>query len=71
MASEKVSVPNAVSFDKWKNVADSGKVFGILFTDLFQPFDCICHDFFFAKLNPYFVSFSALKLVQNDLKNIK
>ena len=49
VASEKVSVPNAVSFDKWTNVADSGKVFGTLFTDLSKPFVCICHVFFFCK----------------------
>ena len=57
--------------EKWKHAVDNKKDFGALLTDLSKAFDCICHDLLIAKLNAYGLSFPALKLVHNYLRNRK
>ena len=57
--------------EKWKRAVDNNKVFGALLTNLSKAFDCISHDLLIAKLNPYGLSLSALKLVHSYLQNRK
>ena len=44
---------------KGKNVADKGKIFGALLTDLSKAFDSLSHDLLIAKLNAYGFSLPA------------
>ena len=57
--------------DKWKKAVYNNKVFGALFADLSQAFDCICHELLVTKLNAYGLSFPALKMTQGYLQNWK
>ena len=50
---------------KWKKTVDNNKVLGALLADLSKTFDCICHDLLVAKLNAYYLSFCALKMIQD------
>ena len=60
-----------MTLEKWKHAVDNKEVFGALLTDLSKAFNCTCHDLLIAKLNPYGLSFPALKLVLNYLQNRK
>ena len=53
--------------EKWKRSVDSGKVFGILLTDLSKTFDCLDHELLVAKLNAYGFSLPALRLIHDYL----
>ena len=57
--------------EKRKKSADNGQAFGALLTDLSKAFDCLDHEFLFAKLNAYGFSLPALKLVHDYLSNRK
>ena len=57
--------------EKWKKAIDNRKVFRAILTDMFKAFDCIYHDLLVAKLHAYELSFPALKLMQDYLRNLK
>ena len=56
---------------KWKSAVDKGKYFGTLLIDLSKAFDCISDELILAKLHRYGFSLRALRLIHNDLSNIK
>ena len=58
-------------FEKWKNAADKGKVFGTLLTDLSKAFDCLPHELIILKLNAYEFNLPALKLMHSYLSHGK
>ena len=57
--------------EKWKKSVNKEKTFAALLTDLSKAFDCLLHDLIIAKLNAYGFSFSATRLIQSYLSNIK
>ena len=57
--------------EKWKNVVDKGKVFGVLLTNLSKAFNCLPHELIIAKLNDYGFKLPALKLMQSYLSHRK
>ena len=57
--------------EKWKLAVDNKRSFGALLTDLSKAFDCLPHDLLLAKLNAYWFSLAALRLVQSYLSNRK
>ena len=72
MASRKTIVHSnvfLVLLEKWKQAADSGKMFGALLSDLSNAFDCLYHKLLTAKLYIYCFCLQALKLVQECLSN--
>ena len=56
--------------ERQKRTVDKGKVFGVLLTDLFKPFDCLNCKNLMAKLGAYGFSLLALKLIYNCLLHI-
>ena len=56
---------------KRKSAIVNKKDFGALLTDLSETFDYLSHDLLLAKVNAYGFIFSALKLMQSYLSNIK
>ena len=57
--------------EKWKKSVDNGGAFGALLTDLSKAFDCLPHEFLFAKLDAYGFDKSSLKLIHSYLSNRK
>ena len=57
--------------EKWKSLVDKGKAFGVLLTDLSKASDCLSHELIASKLNAYWFSLSALKLIQSYLSERK
>ena len=55
--------------DKWKKAFDNHKVFGSVLTYLSKAFGCIYYDLLIAKLNVYWLSLPALKLITDYLQN--
>ena len=48
---------------------DNGGAFGVLLTDLLKAFDCLPHEFLFAKLDAYTFYKIPLKLMHDYLSN--
>ena len=57
--------------EKWKKFADKGKTFAALLTELSKTFDHLLHDLIIAKPNANGFSFSAARLIQSYLSNVK
>ena len=54
--------------EKMKICLDSKGIAGALLTGLSKSFDCMTYDLLIAKLNIYDFSYSALKLIFNNLQ---
>ena len=57
--------------ENWKKSADKGKTFAALLTELSKTFDHLLYDLIIAKPNANGFSFSAARLIQSYLSNIK
>ena len=73
LGKRKLAILNKKNFGarKRKSAIVNKKDFGALLTDLSETFDYLSHDLLLAKLNAYGFIFSALKLMQSYLSNIK
>ena len=57
--------------EKCRNSLDQCLVFGALLTGLSKAFDCLSHELFVAKLIPYGVEISSVRLIYDCLTNRK
>ena len=70
MVSESGTCPLVLK-EKWKTAIDKGKVFGALLTYYLKAFYCLNHELLIAKLNAYWFTLPALKLVHDYLSDSK
>ena len=57
--------------DKWKFAVDNSEAFGALLTDLTKAVNCLSHDILIAKLHPYGLSLTSLRLLSDCISNRK
>ena len=57
--------------EKWKKCVDKETVFGALLTNFSKAFDCLDHELLTAKANAYGFNLPALRLVHDQVSNIK
>ena len=53
----------------WKKYFDNNESFGALLTDLSKAFDCVNYELLIAKLHPYGLGNSSLRLIHSYLNN--